>query len=279
MKDINHLVIAARDLGALSLTWAALGFTLTPRGQHPFGTGNAVIQLHGSYLELLSVTNPQDGGEHDEGQFSFSAFNRDFLARHEGFSMLVLGTRDAAADIAAWHEAGLQTYAPFEFSRLAKMPSGDEVRVGFSLAFVSTPAAPWFGHCACQHHWPEYYAQPQYQTHANTAQSVQDVWISGDGALGLAEHLRIFIGGAGVPEAGRIVFQTPTGAIILADPRTFEAAFGVPPPHPEDGPCLAGLTIACTKLDTLEGHGLARVGKRLVVPPAKGFGTAIGFAA
>ena len=139
MKDINHLVIAARDLGALSLTWAALGFTLTPRGQHPFGTGNAVIQLHGSYLELLSVTNPQDVVEHDEGQFSFSAFNRDFLARHEGFSMLVLGTRDAAADIAAWRAAGLQTYAPFEFSRLAKMPSGDDVRVGFSLAFVSTP--------------------------------------------------------------------------------------------------------------------------------------------
>ena len=47
--------------------------------------------------------------------FSFSAFNRDFLARDEGFSMLVLGTPDAVADIAAWRAAGLKTYPPFDF--------------------------------------------------------------------------------------------------------------------------------------------------------------------
>ena len=159
-----------------------------------------------------------------------------------------------------------------------KCRSGEDVRVGFSLAFVSTPAAPWFGHFACQHFRPEYYAQPQYQTHANSAQSVRDVWISGDGALGLAGHLRTVIGTAGVPEApGRIVFRTPTGNVVLADPKTFEAAFGVPPPHPEDGPHLAGLTIACATLDSFAGKGLATVGERLVLPPAKAFGTAIGF--
>jgi hypothetical protein len=278
MKDINHLVIAARDLDMLSATWEELGFTLTPRGQHPFGTGNAVIQLHGSYLELLSVTIPQAVVEHGAEEFSFSAFNRDFLARHDGFSMLVFGTPDAAADTAAWRAAGLKTYAPFEFSRLAKMPDGENVRVGFSLAFVSTPAAPWLGHFACQHFRPEYYAQPQYQKHANSARSVRDVWISGDGALDLVGHFGIVIGAAGVSEApGRIVFRTPTGAVVLADPKTFEAAFGAPPPHPEDGPHLAGLTIACASLDSFGGKGLAAVGERLVLPPSKAFGTAVGF--
>ena len=99
MKGINHLVLAGRDLQAMRSSYQALGFTITPRGQHPFGTGNSIIQLHGTYLELLSVTIPGDVTEHSIGNFSFAAFNRDYLARHEGFSMMVLDTSDARADL------------------------------------------------------------------------------------------------------------------------------------------------------------------------------------
>ncbi|MBA3446099.1 MAG: VOC family protein [Pseudaminobacter sp.] len=278
MKGLNHLVIAAHDLDALCATWAELGFSLTPRGQHPFGTGNAIVQLHGCYLELLSVTIAAEVIEHGARQFSFSAFNRDYLARHEGFSMMVLGTADAAADIAAWRKSGLQTYEPFEFSRLAKMPDSEEVRVGFSLAFVTTPAAPWLGHFACQHYRPEYYAQPHFQRHENTAQRVRDVWISGVGALALANHLSIMIGAPPtVTEPERIVFRTPTGDIVLATPASFEAAFGTPLPHREDGPHLAGLTIGCATLDWFAGGDLMQIGKRLVLEPSRCFGTAVAF--
>ena len=278
MKGINHLVLAGHDLDALGATWAALGFTLTPQAQHPFGTGNRVIQLHGGYLELLAVTRPADVVEHQPGIFSFPAFNRDYLARHEGFSMLVLDTADAAADIEAWRAAGLETYAPFDFSRMAKLPTGEELRVGFSLAFVTSPAAPWLGHFACQHLAPAYFEQPQYLRHANTAKRIADVWISGDGALDLAGHLAIVIGTAGVAEeAGRIVFRTPRGAVVLATPVIFEQNFGMAPPHVQDGPHLAGLTIACDSLASLAGMGLNRVGDRLVLPPQEAFGTLLGF--
>ena len=60
MKGINHLVLTGHDLEALRSKYQALGFTVTPRGQHPFGTGNSIIQLPGTYLELLSGTVPQD---------------------------------------------------------------------------------------------------------------------------------------------------------------------------------------------------------------------------
>ncbi len=280
MKGINHLVLAANDLAALCVRWAGMGFTLTPRAQHPFGTGNAVIQLHGGYLELLGVTIPQDVVEHTEREFSFSAFNRDFLRRHEGLSMLVFDTSDAHADIETWRKAGLQTYAPFDFSRLARMPDGEELRVGFSLAFVSHPGAPWLGHFACQHYAPHYFEQARYMAHDNTARSIHDVWISGNGALGLAEHLRIVIGAAGMAEPpGRIGFETAHGAVVLATPSAFETAFGTQPPHMEDGPHLAGLTVACNTLDRLAGPDLRKVGDRLVLPPDKGFGTAVGFIA
>lgn len=146
MRHIDHLVLAGSDLDAMRDLYAGLGFTLTAPAQHPFGTGNTAIQLHGSYLELLAVTRPEDVIEAEPGRFSFSAFNRDYLERHEGFSMLVLSTEDAAADIAAWREAGLQTYEPFDFSRMARLASGEERRIGFSLAYTSTPDAPWLGH-------------------------------------------------------------------------------------------------------------------------------------
>jgi len=278
MKGIDHLVLAGHDLEALRSSYQALGFTLTPRGQLPFGIGNSRIQLHGTYLELLSVTVPQDVPEHSAGHFSFAAFNRDFLARHEGFSMMVLDTPDARADVQSWRAAGLHTYEPYDFTRMAKMADGTEVKLGFSLAFVSHPAAPRVGLFACQHHTPEFFAQPQYLRHANGAWMVQDVWVTGETALDLADFIGAVTGATGVQEGSdRTVFQTRTVAIVLARPRAFEAAFGVPQPHPEGGPQLAGLTVGCRSLGALKELGLVETGRRYVRAPAKNFGVAMAF--
>lgn len=276
MKAINHLVLAGRDLEAMRAHYQRLGFTVTPRGQHPFGTGNALIQLQGTYLELLAVTAPQDVPEHGGGKFSFAAFNRDYLARHQGFSMLVLDTADARADIEAWRAAGLQTYEPFDFSRTAKLPDGQEITVGFSLAFVSHPAAPWLGLFACQHLRPHYFEQPRYLQHRNGAMTVQDVWIVGDTAPALAGFMQTVSGARLVTdESSTATLQTRTGAIVLAQPPAFERAFGLAAPHPGDGPHLAAFTVACQTLRELAD--LPRTGNRYVLAPAKNFGTAIGF--
>jgi hypothetical protein len=276
MKGINHLVLAGHDLEAMRSHYAGLGFTVTPRGQHPFGTGNSLIQLHGSYLELLAVTIPQDVPEHRAGHFSFAAFNRDYLKRHDGFSMLVLDTADARADIKAWRAAGLQTYEPFDFSRTAKMPDGQEITVGFSLAFVSHPAAPWLGLFACQHFAPEYFEQPRYVQHANGATAVADVWIVGETAPDLDGFMQTVTGAKPVKnDLSATILQTRTGAIVLARPQAFERAFGASAPHPQDGPHLAALTIACEASHQLSN--LPRLGDRRVLAPAKNFGTAIAF--
>src|SRR5262249_26288350 len=155
--------------------------------------------------------------------------NRDYLARHEGFSMLVLDTADARADIEAWRAAGLQTYEPFDFSRTAKLPDGQEIMVGFSLAFVSHPAAPWLGLSACHHLSPHYFEQPRYLQHGNGATAVQDVWIVGETAPALASFLQTVSGAKLVAEASSsTTLQTRTGAIVLAQSSAFERAFGVP---------------------------------------------------
>jgi hypothetical protein len=135
------------------------------------------------------VARPADVPEHGTNSFSFAAFNRDYVTRHEGFAMLVFDTPDARGDSAAWERAGLKTHEPFDFQRGATLPNGEEITVGFSLAFSRAPDAPWIGIFACQHFRPDYYEQARYLTHENTAQSVREVWISGDGALDLADFM------------------------------------------------------------------------------------------
>ena len=276
MKGINHLVLAGYDLEAMRSHYAALGFTVMPRAQLPFGTGNSVIQLHGTYLEPLAITAPQDVAGHRPGHFSFGAFNRNYLKRHEGFSMLVLDTEDARADITAWRAAGLQTYAPIDFSRAAKMVDGQEITLSFSLAFVSHPAAPWLGLFACQHHTPAYFAQPRYLQHANGATAIQDVWIVGETAPDLAGFMQTVTGAEAISEDPSVtVLQTRIGAIVLARPVAFASAFGLTAPHQDDGPHLAALTVACQTMGQLAD--LPKVGDRHVLAPEKNFGTAIGF--
>ena len=122
---------------------------------------------------------------------------------------------------------GLRTYDPFEFSRPAKLVNGDDVTVGFSLAFVSNPAAPWLGTFACQHFMPGYFAQPEYQRHANTAVTVADVWITGDGAENLAGYFQTLADLSERKFEGRSEIPTNAGTIVLASQEAFVHAFGV----------------------------------------------------
>ena len=98
---IDHLVLCVHDLETARSRYARFGFTLTPPARHPFGTGNSLVQLQESFLELLAVVAADRVPPMLPGRFSFAAFNRDFLEEGEGCSMLVF-----ASDVNA---LGLQT--------------------------------------------------------------------------------------------------------------------------------------------------------------------------
>ena len=136
-RSFDHLVLAVDDLDAASEFYKEIGFKLTPRAQHPFGTGNRLVQLQGCFLELLGVTQPEDIPADDDNVFNFAAYNQDYLTRGQGLSMMVLQTKDAAADREEFAAHGLETYDLFDFSRLAELPDGSKVTVGFTLAFTS----------------------------------------------------------------------------------------------------------------------------------------------
>ena len=166
-RGIDHLVLSVRDLAAAAARYEQLGFTCTPRAEHPWGSANRLVQLHGSFLELLTVAHPDRIVEHAPGRFSFGAWNRDWLAHREGFSMLVFEGSDSRADRDEFAAAGLRDVAPFDFEREARLPDGSTRTVAFSLAFAlseQTPDAPMF---TCHQHAPELFWKPDYQRHEN----------------------------------------------------------------------------------------------------------------
>ena len=92
-RGLDHIVHAVRDLDAAADLYRRLGFTVGARNRHPWGTHNHIVQLPGFFIELLTVAEPERLGT-DGFSTMFAAYNRDFVARGEGFSLLILESKD-----------------------------------------------------------------------------------------------------------------------------------------------------------------------------------------
>ena len=106
---------------------------------------------------------------HAPRSFSFGAFNRDFLARGEGLSMLVLEGRGApdAARVSRGRHRRFRALRVRARGQAARRHAG-QGRVLRSPS-RAIPAAPDTGFFTCQHRYPENFWNPAFQHHPNTA--------------------------------------------------------------------------------------------------------------
>jgi catechol 2,3-dioxygenase-like lactoylglutathione lyase family enzyme len=282
---IDHLVLCVRDLERAREFYARLGFTLTPLARHPFGTGNSLVQLADrSFLELLTVLDPDAIPPMRPGFFSFGAFNRDFLARHEGCSMLVLESQDAVADAGAFRAAGLGDFAPFHFERPAMLPDGTMAKVAFSLAFAVDARMPEAVFFSCRQHAPEWFWKAEYQRHDNGAVGTAEMTLVAPDPLALAGTLEAVSQVPAESGAGGLLVRTPRGLVRATTVAAFERRYaGAQPPSLDRGPRFAGCRIAVEDLRALRarltanGLGFLEAQGALVIPPGEAFGLALGF--
>jgi hypothetical protein len=260
VKGIDHLVLCGSNLEKMREKYSAVGFTLTPPAQHPFGTHNSLVQLDHVFLELLGIGQADNIPEHEPQRFSFAAFNRDFLESGEGFSMLVLDSEDARKDIADFQDRGLHTFEPFDFTRRAKLPGGEEVVVGFSLAFATSPQMPNCGFFCCQQHAPQYFWQKAYQTHRNGALTVLDVALVADHPESLRDFLEKFSGLRAEQAATGFKIATKRGDISVITPDAFANAYNSPPPDMSGGARFGGYTVGVGNSSALRGTSIALFG-------------------
>src|SRR6476646_3843661 len=165
-RGLDHIVHAVRDLDAAAALYRGLGFTVGARNRHPWGTHNHIVQFPGFFIELLTLAEPDKLGE-DGFSRLFGAYNRDFLKTDQGLSLLILESRDAAADAKDFRATGIAGSEVMRFEREGKRPDGSAVKLGFSLAFAEDKGAPHIHFATCQQHYPENFWNPAFQKHVN----------------------------------------------------------------------------------------------------------------
>jgi hypothetical protein len=281
-RGIDHLIIAVRDLGAARHAFERLGFSVAPIARHPFGTANAVIQFGNSYLELVSVFDAGLIPPARAGAFSFAGFNRDFLAKREGMSMLALKSADAAADQADFDAHGLATFEPLHFERMATGPDGVDRPVSFSVTFTREPRLKEVGFLTCQHHHPGNFWRPEYQTHANGAAGVASAVLVARDPADFHAFMTFFTGRRDMSSTSfGVTFDMGDGAIEITSPVGYEAWFcEVAEPDPRRFlACRIAVADLDKTRDILQANGVA-FGERqgaVVVPPQAAHGLAIAF--
>jgi catechol 2,3-dioxygenase-like lactoylglutathione lyase family enzyme len=247
-RGFDHLVLCVRDLDAACALYTSLGFTVTPRALHPFGTGNAVVQFRRSYLELLTVVDPARIPQPHPGEFSFGAYNQAFLNRHEGFSMLAFESEDARRDREEFTSAGLITYPVLDFARKARMADGEEIPVAFSLAFLTEPRLPEASFFTCQHRTAGSIWDPDFQDHGNGATGVSETIMTAPDPRALMGFFARLQGHDAVSmRDGQLSVQTARGRIVVLDREGTVDRFGDREAFSET-PRLIGYQVALTDL-------------------------------
>ena len=271
---LDHVVHAVRDLDAAADIYARAGFTVGARNRHPWGTHNRVIQLKNCYIELLEVAEPEKITPHGPRVFSFGAFNRDFLGEREGFSMLILGSSNAARDALAFETSGIGNFDVFEFAREGKRPDGTPVKLAFSLAFAEDPASPGVRFAVCQHHFPQNFWDPAFQVHANGAKRVPGAVLVADNPTDHHIFLKAFTGLSDLHSTSiGVSARTGNGDIEIMEQVAFRDEFGVALAVEGEGMTLNGLRFEVADIAQVEalhrrgGIASQRHVGRLVVPP------------
>jgi len=284
-RGIDHIVHAVRNLDAAAALYTSLGFTVGARNLHSpaWGTQNRVIQTPGTYIELLALADTSGMVPHGPRHFSFGAFNRDFLARGQGLSMLVLDGQDSAVQAQALRAAAFDDFELFDFARDAKRPDGTPTRVAFTLAFARDPNAPDIGYFTCKHHYPENFWNPVFQSHANGVTGIAGVVLVADCPQDHRSFLAAFTGADVTAAPAGITARTRRGDIDVMEPGSFERRFGAEPPPTVGGARLAALRFAVRNLAAtraalqLEKIGFSEHSQQLVVAPDLAFGATLVF--
>jgi catechol 2,3-dioxygenase-like lactoylglutathione lyase family enzyme len=282
-RGLDHIVHAVRDLDKAADFYRRIGFTVGARNRHPWGTHNCVVQFPGFFIEILTLAEPDKLGA-DGFSTLFGKFNGDFLKAHEGFSLLILESRDAVQDEKAFREQGVAASSAMRFEREGKRPDGSDVKLAFSLVFARDLLAPKMGFAVCQHHFPENFWNPVFQKHGNGTAGIA-------GAVFVAENptdhhifMSAFTGERDLQSTSSgIAITTPRGEIQIMDPTAYRGHFGIEPPNVNAGMRLCALRFVAPDLKTVEaGLKAGRAGHshhmgRVVVAPAEAMGAALIF--
>jgi Glyoxalase-like domain len=268
---LDHVVIDVRDrMDEAARVFAALGFTLTPRGHHTLGSMNHLMMFGTDYLELLG--------------FGVAGATRPELAPFPiGLNGLVFKTADVDAVYSHATGAGLPILPVQSFSRPVDLDG-----VGRDARFRTTRLDP--GKIAmgrvyfCEHLTPELVWRPEWQSHLNGARAIARVVVATGEPRRTGSLFAALFGPASVAEAdGKCLIGAGTARVELATPAAIGAEFGDAAADPAGrAEYLAAVelnvsSLARTAERLLQIEGVREEKGRIVVPARAAFNATLVF--
>jgi hypothetical protein len=268
---LDHVVIDVRDrMDEAARIFAALGFTLTPRGHHTLGSMNHLMMFGTDYLELLG--------------FGAAGAPRPELAPFPiGLNGLVFKTEDADAVYTHATGAGLPILPVQSFSRPVDL-EGYRRDARFRTTRLDPEKIAMGRVYFCEHLTPELVWRPEWQAHANGTRAIARIVVASGAPSRTASLFAALFGSDSVAEAdGKCVIGAGAARIELAAPAAIVAEFG------DDGAGPAGraeyiaavvLNVASLARTAERVHQVkgARVEQdRIVVPARAAFNATLAF--
>ncbi len=204
VKGVDHCFVLVDDLDESAAQYAALGFTLSPRGLHSEnkGSANYTIMFPKDYLELLGLlrATPEN------------APRRKALSEQgEGLHAVACRIDDAGAAARALADLGIGTHGLGSFERPVPLPDGGTGIAAFSTVMFDADQVPLGAVFMCQHRTPETVWLPELQNHPNTACGLGAILaLSDDPERDSRGFARLWRDGRAAPEPGG--FRIDTGA-------------------------------------------------------------------
>ena len=286
-RAVDHCVLPVADLGTARRRLTALGFLVAPDGSHPFGTANCCVYLaDGTFLEPLAQVDDRTEREAARQGNMFTARDLAFRYRQgaEGFSALVFGTEDAAADHAGFVEAGFSGGNILDFSRGFTDASGKTDKASFRLAFAADQRAPDCFFFTCQRMRVPEIDRSALQTHGNGTTRIKGIVLAAPHPRDFVEFVQIAANAVVAEDLDETRVKAANAALELLDGAAMESRFGVSLPA-DPGLQLHAIRFGVRDVEETEAllcsAGIAYVKREggLVVQPAPGQGAIFVFEA
>ncbi|GAA4215490.1 hypothetical protein GGQ68_002813 [Sagittula marina] len=209
VKGIDHCFALVQDLDKAAAQYAALGFTLSPRGLHSEakGSANYTIMFPDDYFELLGLLRATPLN---------AARGKALTDQGQGLHAIAcrIGTAEAAATQLA--ELGIGTHGLGSFERPVPLPDGGSAMAAFSTVVFDDAELPFGSVFMCQHKTPETVWLPELLTHANTACGLDAILaLSEDPQEDGKRFARLWADGSTSETNGRVTVNTGANSAPL----------------------------------------------------------------
>lgn len=258
MLTLDHVVVTTSDLDEACAAWKRLGFDVTPRGFHPFGTMNNLLVLGSTYVELFAFDDPAAFDAAVANQTmpaDLGDATRRALETPDGPSMLAVTTADAKADLAAVVSNGVDVHPPLHFHRPVVLPDGTETAADVTVNFLANGATAVLPLFVSVLRNRESLWVSEWQRHPNGAVDIVEAVFTAPRPAEVAPYLGAILGDPiGSVGDEELAFDAGPARAIVTTPARCAERFGAVLDGGgfPDAPSFEALTIAVRDLSVVE---------------------------